>query len=66
MMGWFRRLFQRGVRVSVAGSGYKVNDDWYPTQVEVRRRLEELGLPESEILRLLRELNREKYGDPHR
>ncbi|MFZ5826859.1 MAG: hypothetical protein ACOY94_21415 [Bacillota bacterium] len=63
---WFQRLFRRGVRVVPDGKGYRVDDEWYPTQVEVRRRLEELGLDETEILRILKRLNIEKYGDAHR
>lgn len=63
---WFRRLFQRGVRVMPEGKGYRLNDEWYPTQVEVRKRLEELGLGETEIIRILKELNIAKYGDAQR
>lgn len=63
---WFQRLFQRGVRVAPEGKGYRVNDEWYPTQVAVRTRLEELGLEEKEILRILKELNIQKYGDAQR
>lgn len=66
MLQWLKRLFQGRVRVSAEGKGYRVNGQWCGSQTEVRRRLEELGLAESEIIRLPRDLNRDKYGDPSR
>lgn len=66
LLEWFRRLFQGRVRVAPEGRGYRVNGEWCQTQVEVRLRLEALGLGEAEIIRLLRELNTKKYGDPQR
>lgn len=63
---WLARLFQGGVRVVPEGKGYRVNGEWCATQVEVRQRLEQLSLSESEIVRLLRELNASKYGHPQR
>lgn len=63
---WLQRLFPRHLRVTVDGTGYRVGDQWCATQVEVRRQLESLGLQESEIIEILRELNRAKYGDPNR
>lgn len=62
----FLRLFQRRVRVIPEGKGYRVGDEWVATQVEVRKRLEEMGLGEAEILQILRELSIEKYGHAHR
>jgi hypothetical protein len=66
LLRWFMGLFPGRVRVVAEGKGYRVGDAWYASQVEVRRHLESLGVPESEILRILRDLNREKYGDPQR
>jgi|GEM_PF-6319356 len=63
---WLERLFGRKVRVTVAGRGYRVNDLWCSTQVEVRRALEDLGLPETEILDILRRINADKYGSSTR
>ncbi|MDF2627932.1 MAG: hypothetical protein K0R39_1763 [Symbiobacteriaceae bacterium] len=63
---WLQRLFPKPLRVTVDGSGYRVGDQWYATQVEVRRRLEDVGLSESEIIDILRDLSRDKYGDPNR
>lgn len=64
--GWWRRLFPPRVRVVPEGKGYRVNGEWCDSQVEVRRRLEALGLDEGTIVRLLRDLNQAKYGDPFR
>jgi hypothetical protein len=63
---WLQRLFPRSLRVTVDGTGFRVGDRWCATQVEVRRQLESLGLHETEIIDILRDLNREKYGDPNR
>lgn len=63
---WLQRLFPPKVRVMPEGRGYLVNGEWCESQVEVRRRLEALGVAEAEIRRLLRELNQAKYGDPFR
>jgi hypothetical protein len=66
MWRWITRLFPKRLRVTVDGKGYRVNGEWCETQVEVRQRLEQLDLPESEIIRILRELNAERYGHPGR
>ncbi|HYF79770.1 MAG TPA: hypothetical protein VD973_21890 [Symbiobacteriaceae bacterium] len=66
LVKWLQRLFPRPLRVTVDGTGYRVGDRWCATQVEVRRQLESLGLHETEIIEILRDLNREKYGDPNR
>ena len=63
---WLSRLFPKQVRVYPEGKGYRVNGEWCATQVEVRRRLEELGVTESEIIRILKDLNTQKYGHPQR
>lgn len=63
---WLQRLFPRPLRVTVDGNGYRVGDTWCASQVEVRRQLEALGLSEREVIEILRDLNRQKYGDPTR
>jgi hypothetical protein len=66
LLRWFKRFFKQRVAVAPEGRGYRVNGEWCSTQVEVRERLEALELSEAEIIRLLRELNTKKYGDPQR
>jgi Fe2+ transport system protein FeoA len=63
---WWERLFPPRVRVTVDGKGYRVNGEWCTSQVDVRRHLEEMGVSESEIVHILKELNSQKYGDPNR
>jgi hypothetical protein len=65
MFDWLKRILQRlqgGIRVEPDGKGYRVNGRWCDSQKEVRFRLEELGCSESEIIRILHDLNRTKYG----
>ncbi|HEY3368946.1 MAG TPA: hypothetical protein VGK74_28140 [Symbiobacteriaceae bacterium] len=66
MLQWLMRLFPRRPRVVVDGKGYRVNGEWCGSQVAVRQRLEQLGLAEAEIIRMLRDLNLKKYGNAHR
>lgn len=66
MPRWLDWLFPRRLKVVVDGRGYRVNGEWCASQVEVRQRLEGLGLANDEIVRILRNLNRQKYGDPNR
>lgn len=63
---WLKGLWPRRVRVRLDGPGYRVNDTYCATQVEVREQLEALGLEEQAIIQLLQELNREKYGNSQR
>lgn len=67
LLRWFRGLLSRRERLVIPeGKGYRVQGEWCDSQVAVRERLEALGFTESEIIRILRELNAEKYGDPQR
>lgn len=67
LLRWIKGLFRRPERlVAPDGKGYRVQGQWCSSQVEVRLRLEELGYSEAEIIRILRDLNAEKYGDPQR
>jgi hypothetical protein len=63
---WWERLFPSRLRVTVDGKGYRVNGQWCASQVEVRTKLEEIGVSDTEIVRILKELNARKYGDPNR
>ncbi|HYF94543.1 MAG TPA: hypothetical protein VD969_20180 [Symbiobacteriaceae bacterium] len=66
IVDWLLGRFRRRPTVAAVGNRYRVGDMWCSSQVEVRQQLERLGASEAEIIQILRQLNAEKYGDPHR